>query len=82
MKLYDGGVIIIVAGLIFLSICYEINQAKREREFWEYIEKIHCEDADYKISSDKKLLIKKATPEDINKFWNGEDINYGEDAGQ
>jgi len=76
MKLYDGGTIIIIAvGLMFLSICHEIQEAKRDREFWKYIEQIN----NCRVSSDKPLQIKKATPEDIERFWNGEDIEYGFD---
>jgi len=69
MKLYDGGTIIIIAiGLVFLSICYEINQAKREKQFWKYVEEI----GDVTISSDKPLNIRKATEEELEEWKNYE----------
>ena len=71
--MYDfGTIILIVAGLMFMGIYHDIQEVKREREFWEYTEKIN----EYRISSNKPLKVKKATQEDIEKFWNGEDIDY------
>jgi len=69
MKLYDGGAIILIA--IFLmgfGIYRDIRIARREKQFWKYVEKI----GNVTIPSDKPLEIKKLTEEEI-KEWRDED---------
>jgi len=65
MKLYDGGAIILVT--IFLmgfGVYNDVRAAKREKQFWEYVEEI----GDVTISSDKPLNIRKATPEELEEW--------------
>ena len=65
MRLYEGGTIILIAVfLVGFGFYTDIQRAKRERQFWKYIEEI----GDVTISSDKPLEIKKLTKEGIEEW--------------